>query len=62
MIENLLRCNICKQSVNEKELEKHIFSTDHQEKKISLMNNAKLKENDKEDALFVLSVIDQWKE
>lgn len=62
MIENLLRCNICKQYVNEKELEKHIFSTDHQDKKISLMNNAKLKENDKEDDLFVLSVIDQWRE
>jgi len=61
MIEDLLRCNICKLSVNEKELEKHICSEDHHNKKIDLMNDAKLKENVK-DHLFVMSVIDKWKE
>lgn len=62
MIEDLLRCNICKLSINERELEKHICSEDHLNKKISLMNNSKIQENDKEDHLNVMSVIDKWKE
>lgn len=61
MVEILLRCNICNQSIKETEIEVHICSQAHQKKKSILINDSKVKGCYKGEDQFVISVIDKWK-
>ena len=59
-IVEILRCNICSQSIKETELEEHICSHDHRKKMKILMDDLELR-NKKENDNFVESVINNWK-
>jgi hypothetical protein len=60
-MENLFICNICNESIRKDELEEHILSQNHQNKKRVLVDTISCNEN-KDTCKYVKSVIDKWKE